>query len=60
MEQQREASTLGMWLFLVTEIMFFGGMFCAYLVYRCSYFTDFAAGSQNTGHHCWARSTPRC
>ena len=23
-----------MWLFLVTEIMFFGGMFCAYLIYR--------------------------
>ena len=34
MEQQREASSLGMWLFLVTEIMFFGGMFCAYLIYR--------------------------
>ena len=27
MEQQREAGTLGMWVFLVTEIMFFGGMF---------------------------------
>ena len=31
MEQQRDASSLGMWLFLATEIMFFGGMFCAYL-----------------------------
>ena len=30
MEQQHEASTLGMWVFLVTEIMFFGGMFLAY------------------------------
>ena len=29
MEQQREAGTLGMWVFLVTEIMFFGGMFLA-------------------------------
>ena len=34
MEQQSEASTLGMWVFLVTEIMFFGGLFMAYLVYR--------------------------
>ena len=31
MEQQAEASTLGMWVFLVTEIMFFGGLFMAYL-----------------------------
>ena len=34
MAQQIEASTLGMWVFLVTEIMFFGGLFMAYLVYR--------------------------
>ena len=33
-EQQKDASTLGMWVFLVTEIMFFGGMFTAYIVYR--------------------------
>ena len=44
MEQQREAASLGMWLFLATEIMFFGGMFCAYLIYRLWYFTEFAAG----------------
>jgi cytochrome c oxidase subunit 3 len=30
MEQQRVTSTFGMWVFLITEIMFFGGMFCAY------------------------------
>lgn len=46
MEQQKNASSLGMWLFLVTEIMFFGGMFCAYLVYRVNHFNAFAAGSQ--------------
>ena len=46
MEQQKNAASLGMWLFLVTEIMFFGGMFCAYLVYRTKYFNAFAAGSQ--------------
>jgi cytochrome c oxidase subunit III len=34
MDQQAEASTLGMWVFLVTEIMFFGGLFLAYIVYR--------------------------
>ena len=36
-----------MWLFLVTEVMFFGGMFCAYLVYRYWYFGDFAAASSS-------------
>jgi cytochrome c oxidase subunit 3 len=34
MAQQAEASTLGMWIFLVTEVMFFGGLFMAYLLYR--------------------------
>ena len=46
MEQQREAGTLGMWWFLLTEIMFFGGMFLAYTVYRHMYFDAFAAGSE--------------
>src|SRR5271168_1925654 len=45
-QQQKNAASLGMWLFLVTEIMFFGGMFCAYLIYRLKYFNAFAAGSQ--------------
>ncbi len=45
MEQQRDAASLGMWVFLVTEIMFFGGMFCAYLIYRFWHFNDFAAAS---------------
>lgn len=36
-EQQKEASTLGMWVFLVTEVLFFGGLFLAYAVYRASY-----------------------
>ncbi len=47
MEQQRDTSTFGMWLFLVTEIMFFGGMFCAYLVYRHAYPAAFFAGSEH-------------
>jgi cytochrome c oxidase subunit 3 len=45
-QQQKNAASLGMWLFLVTEIMFFGGMFCAYLVYRLAHFNAFAAASQ--------------
>ena len=45
-EQQRNASSLGIWLFLATEVMFFGGMFCAYLIYRTTYFGDFAAASK--------------
>ena len=36
-EQQKDASTLGMWVFLITEIMFFGGMFLAYTIYRNGY-----------------------
>ena len=44
-EQQKDASSLGMWIFLGTEVMFFGGLFCAYLVYRHWYFGDFGAAS---------------
>ena len=46
-EQQRDASNLGMWVFLGTEVMFFGGMFCAYLIYRLKYFGDFGAASKS-------------
>ncbi|HEY3383653.1 MAG TPA: cytochrome c oxidase subunit 3 family protein [Vicinamibacterales bacterium] len=35
--QQHEAATLGMWLFLATEVMFFGGLFSAYMIYRVWY-----------------------
>jgi cytochrome c oxidase subunit 3 len=47
LEQQFDASVLGMWVFLVTEIMFFGGLFMAYIVYRTWYLDAFIAGS----HH---------
>lgn len=46
-EQQREASWLGMWIFLVTEIMFFGGMFAGYAVYRSAYPAAFADASRH-------------
>jgi len=45
--QQKEASTLGMWVFLVTEVLFFGGLFAAYSIYRGWYPDAFAAAS----HH---------
>ena len=47
MEQQREASEMGMWVFLITEIMFFGGMFLAYMVYRYLYYPAWVAGSEH-------------
>jgi cytochrome c oxidase subunit 3 len=43
--QQLEASRLGMWAFLVTEIMFFGGMFLGYVVYRAAYSEAFVHAS---------------
>ena len=36
-----------MWIFLATEVMFFGGLFCAYLIYRRWYFGDFGAASKS-------------
>src|SRR3954453_13308553 len=45
--QQRDCSTLGMWIFLVTEIMFFGGMFAAYTIYRSAWPEVFAICSSS-------------
>lgn len=44
-QQQREAGTFGMWLFLLTEIMFFGGLFFSYLLYRNWYHDAFVVAS---------------
>ena len=46
-EQQKDASTLGMWIFLITEIMFFGGMFACYTIYRRAYPEVFAIASSS-------------
>jgi cytochrome c oxidase subunit 3 len=46
-EQQQQAATQGMWLFLATEILFFGGMFLGYMVYRSMYHAEFAEASRN-------------
>ncbi len=45
MEAQKEASSLGMWIFLVTEVLFFGGMFTAYVIYRATYTHAFEGAS---------------
>jgi cytochrome c oxidase subunit 3 len=45
--QQKDASTFGMWLFLTTEVLFFGGMFCCYTVYRSLYPGAFGIASNH-------------
>jgi cytochrome c oxidase subunit III len=45
LEQQKETASLGMWIFLVTEVMFFGGIMLAYTINRHTYFHAFAMGS---------------
>jgi cytochrome c oxidase subunit 3 len=45
LEQQHDASRLGMWLFLATEILFFGGMFTSYTIYRTLHYAAFETGS---------------
>jgi len=46
-EQQREATTLGMWVFLASEVMFFGGLFLAYTVYRSGHAIAFDQASRD-------------
>jgi len=45
--QQKDAATLGMWVFLATEVLFFGGLFAAYSVYRGWYPEAFGAASHS-------------
>jgi cytochrome c oxidase subunit 3 len=47
LDQQREASTFGMWVFLVTEILFFGGLFTTYTVYRERFHNVFVEASRH-------------
>jgi cytochrome c oxidase subunit 3 len=46
-EQQQEAATLGMWLFLATEVLLFGALLMAYAMYRGQYPTVFAEASRH-------------
>ncbi len=45
LEQQHEAASFGMWIFLATEVMFFGGLFAGYTIYRNLYLPGFHEGS---------------
>jgi cytochrome c oxidase subunit 3 len=45
LEQQHEAASLGIWVFLATEVMFFGGLFAGYTIYRHLYLSGFVEGS---------------
>jgi cytochrome c oxidase subunit III len=47
LDQQRDSATLGMWVFLVTEVLFFGGMFMTYTLNRSTYPTIFAEASRS-------------
>ncbi len=48
MEHQTETALNGMWLFLATEVLFFGGLFLLYMIYRAEYPQAFALASQHT------------
>ncbi len=56
-EQQKDASSVGMWTFLITEIMFFGGMFLAYTLYRSTYPQIFAVASSSLNVYIGAFNT---
>ena len=47
LEQEHEAAEFGMWIFLMTELMLFGGLFVAYIFYRTVYSDGFAEGSRH-------------
>src|SRR3954453_10349008 len=47
LEQQHEAANIGMWTFLATEVMFFGGLICGFLVYKAMDFEAFALASKH-------------
>jgi len=46
LEQQRETASLGMWVFLSTEVLFFGGLFMTYTINRSTYPDIFSAASK--------------
>ncbi len=48
LNQQQEAARLGLWTFLATEVLFFGGLFMGYIVYRHAYPHAFAVASKHT------------
>jgi cytochrome c oxidase subunit 3 len=49
LDQQRETASLGMWVFLSTEVLFFGGMFMTYTLNRSTYPDAFGEASRSIG-----------
>lgn len=56
-EQQYETATFGMWVFLVTEVLFFGGLFMAYTYYRVQYPDAWAHASEHLNRWIGAGNT---
>src|SRR5215831_4392811 len=48
MRQQHDVAQLGMWVFIATEVLFFGGLILAYCVYRSAYPSGFAEAARHT------------
>src|SRR5690349_18015507 len=48
LRQQEEVAHLGMWVFLATEVLFFGGLFLLYFAYRLGYPLGFAEAARHT------------
>jgi cytochrome c oxidase subunit III len=48
MRQQHDVAQLGMWVFLATEVLFFGGLILSYCVYRSAYPAAFAEAARHT------------
>jgi cytochrome c oxidase subunit III len=57
LDQQHEAANLGMWTFLATEVMFFGGLITGFVVYRAIDFEAFAAASRGLNVWCGGINT---
>src|SRR5689334_14502822 len=56
-EQQFQTGKLGMWVFLATELLMFGGLFCGYAVYRHNHPDIFAFGHQFLNRNLGALNT---
>ena len=48
LRQQHDVARLGMWVFIATEVLFFGGLILAYCVYRSAYPAEFAEAARHT------------
>lgn len=57
MEQQTEAARLGLWLFLATELLFFGALFMGFTIYHLVYPVAFAAAEKQTNLVCGSVNT---